>query len=275
MATDHSHHLRSRRAVAVVAVVLAALTWPAARASAQEYVAGDEARVQQMMNEARRDAGRAPLRPDDGLLTLARRQSARMAERGEIYHNPNLADEVTDLGMDWRLVGENVGVGPSVDAVEEAFMNSPHHHDNIVDARYQLMGVGVVDDDGEVYVTQVFVQLAQAQAPAAKAAAVKPAPTAPAVARPAPTVAAAVAAPTMPPTAAPMTAVAPVPTAVASGTVSHPQALPTSLPAEQGFATGSWRIGIATVMWLIGGAVVLVVRAMRRNGWLQGRRIIG
>lgn len=47
------------------------------------------------------------------LVSIARRQAARMAASRRIYHNPNLASEVRG----WRNVGENVGVGGSVSRI--------------------------------------------------------------------------------------------------------------------------------------------------------------
>src|SRR5204862_1717148 len=55
--------------------------------------------------------------------------------------------------------GENVGVGPNVDSLEDAFMNSPEHRANILDSDYTEIGIGTaVGKDGRLYVTQDFRQ---------------------------------------------------------------------------------------------------------------------
>lgn len=90
--------------------------------------------------------------PED-LVRVARDHAARMAAEKRLYHNPNLAEEVSG----WQTVGENVGRGPSVDRIHGAFMNSPSHRDNVVSVNYTQVGIGVViADDGEIWVAEVF-----------------------------------------------------------------------------------------------------------------------
>jgi hypothetical protein len=70
-----------------------------------------------------------------------------------ICHNPNLTSQVSG----WQKIGENVGVGPDENSIENAFMNSTHHRDNILDPDYTLVGVGTArGSDGRLYVTQDF-----------------------------------------------------------------------------------------------------------------------
>lgn len=56
----------------------------------------------------------------------------------------------------WRWVGENVGFGPEVRTVQEAFMRSAGHRANMLDRDYAQTGVGVARRDGRVWVVQVF-----------------------------------------------------------------------------------------------------------------------
>ncbi len=201
-------------ATVVVCVALAA----ALPASARSYVPSDEARVLSMVNQTRKDKGLKALMRHDQLVAMARGQSDRMEDRGNIYHNPQLGAEATRRGLDWERVGENVGMGPNVDLIEQAFLDSPHHYENIVHPSYNHVGIGVVKgDDGKMYVTQVFADLKGAPAPAPVAA--KPAPAAqpasqpqPAAAAPASTPAVAAAqAPRPAPVAAPPAPAAPKP----------------------------------------------------------------
>ena len=55
-----------------------------------------------------------------------------MANRGVLFHNPNLADEM--IG-NWRWVGENVGMAPDIISVNTALMASQRHR-NIFDQDY-------------------------------------------------------------------------------------------------------------------------------------------
>lgn len=93
------------------------------------------------------------------LTSIARRHSARMANSGTIYHNGNLANEAPE---DWQSLGENVGMGPTCDDIHNAFMNSASHRKNILDPKFNFVGVGVVTaSDGTLYVTEVFMQASQ------------------------------------------------------------------------------------------------------------------
>lgn len=115
-----------------------------------------------LVNEERQDRDRVTLRLHAKLSRIARKHSQRMANRGEIYHNPKLAKQVQ--GMRWRVVAENVGVGPdlgdpgaSVKTVHDAFMDSAPHRKNILLRKVRKVGVGVVATGGQVWVTIVFM----------------------------------------------------------------------------------------------------------------------
>ena len=142
----------SRRVV--VSVVVCALSsglfsMAPATASAQT----DEASFVQRINDARAAAGVHALQVRDDLTQFARRHSQRMADAGTIYHSSSFNS------IDgWTIVGENVGTGPSVKDVHNAFMNSPHHRENILYRDYNQVGIGVAWAAGTVYVTEVFVR---------------------------------------------------------------------------------------------------------------------
>lgn len=103
------------------------------------------------VNERRTEHGRAVLVTDPDLNAVAERHAGRMADRGEIYHNPNLGDEVDG----WEALGENVGVGGSIGDIDAAFYASEGHRANILGA-FTRIGVGVIEREEEIYVTQVF-----------------------------------------------------------------------------------------------------------------------
>ncbi|HEY8201667.1 MAG TPA: CAP domain-containing protein [Actinomycetota bacterium] len=105
-----------------------------------------------------RGLGAMAVNPD--LVVMARRQSQRMADAGTIFHNPNLAAEGP---KGWKLLGENVGVGPSCESLHQAFMNSEHHRDNILEPRFNNVGMGVVlSGSSTIYITEQFMQTAVA-----------------------------------------------------------------------------------------------------------------
>lgn len=113
------------------------------------------------------ERGLPELRLAADLTDVARRHAARMAADGRLYHNPNLASEVSG----YKVVGENVGNGGSVGAVHEAFMASATHRRQILRPGYREVGVGVVWSADLMWVVEVFRepagQPAAAESPAA------------------------------------------------------------------------------------------------------------
>ena len=164
------------RLVAVLAMVFA--IWLPAVASADP---GKERQFTDLVHRERASAGVPGYAEKADLADVARGQAERMAREQRLYHNPRLGDEVEN----WEALGENVGRGPSVETIHQAFMDSPTHRSEILSTDFTEVGVGVaVAPDGEIWVAQVFRQPAAQPAPAPPAAAPQNAPTT--TARPAP-----------------------------------------------------------------------------------------
>ena len=190
---------------------LASQLAPSPAAAGPEDPASDEARFVQLVNAARASAGVAPLTVDGELTALARDWAAQMAAAGAISHAQPISAGVT---QDWQKLGENVGKGPSVDPIMDAFIASPGHYANLMDPAFTKIGVGVVWSDGVLYTTHRFMQLRGESAPPPPATAPPPPATAaPAPPAPAPTAPPASAAPetTVPPELPPPPASTPPP----------------------------------------------------------------
>lgn len=117
------------------------------------------------INALRASHGLAPLATSGELTAKARGWADTMAGAGRIWHS-NLPDGVSS---DWQKLGENVGMGPSVAALMDAFIASPKHYQNLVDPGFRYIGVGVVNAGGTLYVSQVFMALASQPAPSTPA----------------------------------------------------------------------------------------------------------
>jgi hypothetical protein len=116
--------------------------------------AGPEGTLAGKINSSRSSAGLAPLEAYWDLTDDARAHSARMMDKGSIYHNPALGS-VTGV---WQKLGENVGMGVDLGAMHTAFMNSSGHRANIL-GDYNYVGVGVKTDSAGVHwVTVVFMK---------------------------------------------------------------------------------------------------------------------
>ena len=181
----------------LLAFVLSSLLFPAA---AQADTTGDEAAFVSKINELRAGKGLAPLQVNANLVAKARAWSAVMADAGKIWHS-TLSDGVT---ADWRKLGENVGMGGSVDGLHRAFVNSPYHYENLVDPSFGHVGIGIVMNGNTIFVTEVFMQLMPT-----KAAPVAIAPATPVTA-----------APPVTSTTAPKPAAAPAPSTTTSTTTT-------------------------------------------------------
>lgn len=209
--------MRFWRVLASVVVGLAAVGVTGAPAHA-DPATDAEARFVAKINELRAQKGVPPLVVDAELTGIGRRWAQHMADAGQISHNPNYASEVH---QDWGKLGENVGMGPDVDTLFDAFVRSAGHYRNLVDPDFNRVGVGVVfAPDGTLYTAHQFMMLRTTSSQAAPAPAPRPAVT------PAPR-------PTAPPapTPTPRPAPRPVPASAPAAAPAPPPAPPTPPPA--------------------------------------------
>jgi uncharacterized protein YkwD len=109
-----------------------------------------EVRLQQLTDATRANHGLNPLVRAGRLRELAEHQARVMAEQGFLYHS----GEVPSGCVSW---GENVGVGPSVRAVQHAFVDSPDHRANVL-GDFDLVGYGVAKGDDMTWVAVVLCE---------------------------------------------------------------------------------------------------------------------
>jgi uncharacterized protein YkwD len=134
----------------VVALFLGGVSAPASAATELER------QMLRLTNASRAEHDVGRLRLDDRRSTKAHRHSADMAEFGDIYHTVDAARFYL-RGMRWTKWGENVGrTSGTLARLQRAFMASPVHRENILDPRFDRVAVGVVERDGEAWVTLFF-----------------------------------------------------------------------------------------------------------------------
>src|SRR5579884_634771 len=183
--------MRTKRLVAALAVSLgmgAGVLAQAAPAFAVGYSGADASAFVADINALRASHGLGALAVNSSLVSMADGWSVHLAGVGSLSHNPGLASEAP---AGWRLLGENVGVGPDVATLQSAFTNSPEHYANMVDPRFSEIGVAVyVSAQGYLWVTEDYMEppaVASAAAPVLSAPRTAPAPApapAPVVVRP-------------------------------------------------------------------------------------------
>jgi uncharacterized protein YkwD len=107
-----------------------------------------------LMNAARERAGLPRLSLDPEASKVARKHTTEMVEKDLLHHTPSssLIRRVTR----WEILGENVGVGGTVDSLHQAFMDSPPHRANILYSRFRHVGIGVKKRDGKMWVTVIL-----------------------------------------------------------------------------------------------------------------------
>ena len=138
------------RGLAAAGIVLAGLALAPSTGTA--YAEGDS------LTNARAAAGLSALVPDVRLDEVAARHARAMAASGILSHMDLAA--VSPVSDRQVRLGQNVGVGSSVEAVEATLLNSEQHRANIL-GDWDLLGTGVVvGNDGRVWMAQVFVKLA-------------------------------------------------------------------------------------------------------------------
>lgn len=156
-----AHHVR--RPVVALAVLLLAATLavlapgPTAHADVVTDWLGK-------VNGLRSSLGLVPLQLDAEESALAQRRAEINAQNDVLAHEPDLTAGVTE---NWVKLGENVGTGPSVDPIWDAFVHSPKHYANLADPAFTHIGIGVAYNGAKQYVTHRFLALAPAGPPAA------------------------------------------------------------------------------------------------------------
>ena len=117
--------------------------------------------VLQLVNQARAQVGVAPLQLDQGLNNAAQAHADEMAARGQLTHElpgePPVVQRVvaqSDVRLDREA--ENVAYAGSVEDLQGALMNSPPHRANVLNASYNVAGIGLARDGETLYLVQDF-----------------------------------------------------------------------------------------------------------------------
>ncbi|HSL26548.1 MAG TPA: CAP domain-containing protein [Acidimicrobiia bacterium] len=130
----------------------AAPTTTAALPAAGSFSSSAEADFLLRINNLRSSVGVSGLAGDASLNNYARWWAKHMAETGDFAHS-----NIGSLLGTWSIVGENIGYGAAVGPVFTALVNSPSHYNNMVEARFAAVGVGVyVDATGYLWTAHVF-----------------------------------------------------------------------------------------------------------------------
>lgn len=129
----------------------------------------EEERFVELVNSERSSRGLGTLQLDAVLVEVSRKHSREMAEKSYFSHISPTPGQRTALDRylsaarrqpKWALIGENLCYCSIVDVNRShtRLMESNGHRDNILNRRFQRIGVGVYKDEkGRFWVTEMFV----------------------------------------------------------------------------------------------------------------------
>jgi uncharacterized protein YkwD len=123
--------------------------------------------VLELTNAYRADHGLAELRLNRSLSAAAQEYSERMAREGFFDHRSPDGDmpgeRIAEQGYRWQTWGENIAMGyRTASQVMRAWINSPGHRANLLNPRFDEIGLGVArarpgaDDEDCLYWSQEF-----------------------------------------------------------------------------------------------------------------------
>ncbi|GIM29749.1 hypothetical protein CPJCM30710_24150 [Clostridium polyendosporum] len=137
--------------------------------SSVKYMADFEADILKYTNIERQKAGLEPLKLNNTAFGFARSKSEEMIRLNYFDHNSPENGYISDVAKknNWRYsyIGENIyTMSYSGDIttvingqkIVDAWMNSPGHRANILNANFKEIGIGVAYANGELMATQLF-----------------------------------------------------------------------------------------------------------------------
>jgi uncharacterized protein YkwD len=144
-------------ALAAIAVLITSCT-----VYAQAEVSTAERALFDALNRERSAKGLPALHWDAALAAAAREHASRMAQRNVLSHQlpgePQVQDRATKAGARFTTIAENIAVAPNSATIHSAWMQSPHHRENILDPELNGVGIGVVKGSDGLFAVQDFSQ---------------------------------------------------------------------------------------------------------------------
>jgi uncharacterized YkwD family protein len=125
-------------------------------------ITAEEQQMVKLVNQVRANAGLQALQVDHALARTARLKSQDMvnlnyfAHQSPTYGSP--FDMMSKFGIAFQTAGENIACNQTVNAAQQALMNSEGHRANILNESFVYIGIGIVNGGpcGQMY-TEQFV----------------------------------------------------------------------------------------------------------------------
>ena len=127
---------------------------------AQSKTASPERQLFDATNRERVAHGLPALQWNDALAVAARKHAGEMAHKEALSHQfpgePSLPSRVKQAGAHFSWLSENVALGTNTSLIHAAFVKSPQHRANILDTDMNVMGVGIVERNGQLFAVEDF-----------------------------------------------------------------------------------------------------------------------
>lgn len=143
-----------RRVAVALFTLVASLSLSMQATPAAADTGWDEVAMAGAVNQIRATVGLPALAIKGELFDVARAWSRSQAATGDVRHNPSLGRQAPST---WLRLAENVAAGPDVWAMFNGLVASPSHLLNMVDGRFDSIGVGIVQSGATYYATMVFM----------------------------------------------------------------------------------------------------------------------
>lgn len=127
------------------------------------FLNDEERRLSELVNESRSEAGVSGLHLDEKLVELAKLKARDMADNNYLSYTSRtygtLEDMLKEAGLEYRFVKQKISRisrQVSVDFVHRALMRTETHRNELLDTRYDVMGVAVAGDGQYKYIVEIF-----------------------------------------------------------------------------------------------------------------------
>ncbi len=125
-----------------------------------QFDSSGEKQLVELINQERAREGLPPLQPDERLMDAARKHDRLMVKYHALSHQFDgevpLQMRVADENLRSDRQAENVALEMDIAGAHAILMNSAPHRANILNSRYNAVGVAVMQSGDRLYVTEDF-----------------------------------------------------------------------------------------------------------------------
>ena len=136
------------------------LPFPSAHAQSRQNIQPDAEQLMALANRARAGVGAPPLKWDSALAQAALKHTQRMIDEGALAHRYpgelDVSERAGFAGAHFDFVEENIAIGPTPEGIQDEWMHSKGHRENMLNPEVDRVGIAVVAARGVLYATADF-----------------------------------------------------------------------------------------------------------------------